>query len=129
MKNSVGQKIKKLRELRNYTQTYMAIELDITQQGYSKIEKEGRLTVDQLDKIAAILKVESAYILNFNENQLLRDSNARLSNEPGMKQSNSHTNNDPQFYNEMIMLLRKEVDCLYALAFPQHTVQPLLTKH
>ena len=63
MKNTVGLKIKKLRELRNYTQTYMAIELDITQQGYSKIEKEGRLTVDQLDKIAKILQVESAYIL------------------------------------------------------------------
>jgi transcriptional regulator with XRE-family HTH domain len=78
MKNSVGKKIKKLRELRNYTQSYMAIELDITQQGYSKIEKEGRLTVDQLDRIASILNVDSAYILNFDEEQLLKDVNSLL---------------------------------------------------
>jgi transcriptional regulator with XRE-family HTH domain len=118
MKNTVGLKIKKLRELRNYTQTYMAIELDITQQGYSKIEKEGRLTVDQLDKIAKILQVESAYILNFNEEQLLRDSNNNAGSALGNHAQNNQNTTDPKFYAEMIMLLRKEVDCLYALAFP-----------
>lgn len=120
MKNNVGQKIKKLRELRNYTQSYMAIELDMTQQGYSKIEKEGRLTVDQLDKIAAILKVESAYILNFNEEHLLKDSNPQAAQTLGNRSLTNLNNGDPKFYAEMIMLLRKEVDCLYALAFPNH---------
>jgi len=128
MKNTVGQKIKKLRELRNYTQTYMAIELDITQQGYSKIEKEGRLTVDQLDKIAAILKVESAYILNFNEEYLLRDSNHSAANAPGNMGQEMKSNTDPKFYAEMIMLLRKEVDCLYALAFPNNQERNLMLK-
>lgn len=128
MKNNVGQKIKKLRELRNYTQTYMAIELDITQQGYSKIEKEGRLTVDQLDKIAAILKVESAYILSFNEDQLLRDSNQSAFASPVNMSQVNKTNTDTKFYAEMIMLLRKEVDCLYALAFPTNKEQALLIK-
>jgi transcriptional regulator with XRE-family HTH domain len=128
MKNNVGQKIKKLRELRNYTQTYMAIELDITQQGYSKIEKEGRLTVDQLDKIAAILKVESAYILSFNEDQLLRDSNQSVFASPVNMSQVNKTNTDTKFYAEMIMLLRKEVDCLYALAFPTNKEQALLIK-
>jgi transcriptional regulator with XRE-family HTH domain len=128
MKNNVGQKIKKLRELRNYTQTYMAIELDITQQGYSKIEKEGRLTVDQLDKIAAILKVESAYILSFNEDQLLRDSNQSVFASPVNISQVNKTNIDTKFYAEMIMLLRKEVDCLYALAFPTNKEQALLIK-
>ena len=127
MKNSVGQKIKKLRELRNYTQTYMAIELDMTQQGYSKSEKEGKLSVDQLDKIAAILKLESAYILSFNEENLLRDSNS-LTNTMVHKQYSTKENTDPKFYSEMIMLLRKEVDCLYALAFPNTIEQGLVSK-
>ena len=128
MKNTVGLKIKKLRELRNYTQTYMAIELDITQQGYSKIEKEGRLTVDQLDKIAKILQVESAYILNFNEEQLLRDSNNNAGGAIGNHPQNNNTTTDPKFYAEMIMLLRKEVDCLYALAFPSSKEHVLIMK-
>lgn len=128
MKNSVGQKIKKLRELRNYTQTYMAIELDITQQGYSKIEKEGRLTVHQLDKIARILKVDSAYILSFNEDTLLRDSNALVTNAMGLNSTSSKETSDPKFYEEMIVLLRKEVDCLYALAFPQSREHSLIAK-
>lgn len=120
MKNNIGQKIKKLRELRNFTQTYMAIELDMTQQGYSKIEKDGKLTVHQLEKIAHILNVESAYILNFNEAHLLRDMPV---NNPPITANNafeSQAKNNPQFYTEMIMLLRKEVDCLYALAFPHN---------
>jgi transcriptional regulator with XRE-family HTH domain len=128
MKNTVGLKIKKLRELRNYTQTYMAIELDITQQGYSKIEKEGRLTVDQLDKIAKILQVESAYILNFNEEQLLRDSNNNAGSALGNHAQNNQNTTDPKFYAEMIMLLRKEVDCLYALAFPAIKEHALIMK-
>lgn len=118
MKNNVGQKIKKLRELRNYTQAYMAIELDMTQQGYSKIEKEGRLSVAQLDQIADILKVDSAYILNFNEEQLIKQN---YDNPVGLLSSTIERNmphNDSKFYAEMIMLLRKEVDCLYAIAFP-----------
>jgi transcriptional regulator with XRE-family HTH domain len=128
MKNSVGQKIKKLRELRNYTQSYMAIELDITQQGYSKIEKEGRLTVDQLDKIASILDVDSAYILNFNEEQLLKDSHKSLQNAASGASLEIGKSTDPRFYSEMILLLRKEVDCLYALAFPESRQQMLAVK-
>ena len=128
MKNTVGQKIKKLRELRNYTQSFMAIELDITQQGYSKIEKEGRLTVDQLDKIAKVLSVESAYILNFNEEQLLRNVNHSAENGFNHVTQNNQTHTDPKFYAEMIMLLRKEVDCLYALAFPNSKEQVFMMK-
>jgi transcriptional regulator with XRE-family HTH domain len=128
MKNTVGQKIKKLRELRNYTQTYMAIELDITQQGYSKIEKEGRLTVDQLDKIAKILEVDSAYILNFNEAELLRDAKQSAVSPVANTVQNNASLNDSKFYAEMIMLLRKEVDCLYALAFPANKEHALMMK-
>lgn len=123
MKNVVGKKIKKLRELRNYTQSYMAAELDITQQGYSKIEKEGRLTVDHLFKISTILDVDMSYILNFDENNILKDAHAdsnRISNvKPTLaKAAVSIGAQDTHFYESMIVLLRKEIDCLYAIAFP-----------
>jgi transcriptional regulator with XRE-family HTH domain len=37
---SIGAKIKNLRELRNYTQAYMADQLNMSVNGYSKIERE-----------------------------------------------------------------------------------------
>lgn len=36
----VGQKIKKIRELRNYTQEYMAEQLGMSQTGYGNIERD-----------------------------------------------------------------------------------------
>lgn len=37
---SVGKKIKQFRELRDYTQSYMADRLDISTSGYGKIERD-----------------------------------------------------------------------------------------
>ncbi len=39
MNASIKNKIKSIRELKNYTQEYMADQLGVTQAGYSKIEK------------------------------------------------------------------------------------------
>jgi transcriptional regulator with XRE-family HTH domain len=69
---NVGQKIKKLRELRNYTQEYMALNLNITQTAYCKIEKEeSKLTIIRLNEIAQVLDVEPLQILTFDERLFL----------------------------------------------------------
>ena len=63
-------KIKEFRELRNYTQEYMAENLNITQRSYSSIENgKTQLTVDRLFEIAKILNVTvitTSYNNNFN---------------------------------------------------------------
>ena len=52
------ERIKKFREFRNYTQEYMAENLNITQRAYSSIENgKTQLTVDRLFEIAKILNV------------------------------------------------------------------------
>ena len=59
------EKLKKFRELRNYTQEYMAENLDITQRAYSSIENgKTQLTVDRLFEIAKILNVTVIEILD-----------------------------------------------------------------
>ncbi len=69
----VGQKIKKIRELRNYTQNYMAQQLEISSAGYSKIETDTvKLTLDRLEKIAEILEVKTGYLLDFVEKTILQ---------------------------------------------------------
>jgi transcriptional regulator with XRE-family HTH domain len=54
---NIAERIKGAREKRNYSQTYLAQELGISQKAYSKIETgETKLTVDNLFKIASILE-------------------------------------------------------------------------
>lgn len=51
-------KIKKARELRNYTQEYMAQQLGMTQQNYSKLEKgEISLSIERLEEVCKILDI------------------------------------------------------------------------
>lgn len=67
----VGQKIKKLRELKNYTQEYMANQLDMTQSSYSKIETgETDISYSKLEKIAQALQIRPEDIITFNEHMV-----------------------------------------------------------
>ena len=78
---NIGMKIRKLRELRNYTQEYMALNLNITQTAYCKIEKEeSRLTISRLKEIYAVLEVELLQILTFDERLFI--PNISLSKQP-----------------------------------------------
>lgn len=56
--NIIGKKIRTLRELKGYSQEYVAGKLDIAQNTYSKIEtSQTKLNTDVLEKIADILEV------------------------------------------------------------------------
>lgn len=64
----IGNKIKKLRELRNYTQEYMAEQLEMSPTGYGKIERdEVDLVYSRLVQIAKILGVKVEDIISFDE--------------------------------------------------------------
>lgn len=61
----LGRKIKKLRELKNYTQEYMANQLNISQNSYSRIESENvKVTAERLKAIAQLLEVPSEYLIS-----------------------------------------------------------------
>lgn len=65
---SIGNKIKKLRELRNYTQEHMAEQLGMSPTGYGKIERdEVDLTYSRLEQIAKLLGVKVEDIISFDE--------------------------------------------------------------
>jgi transcriptional regulator with XRE-family HTH domain len=73
----VGNKIKKIRELKNYTQEYMANELSMSISNYSKIERdEISITLDRLDEIATILKMKFQDILAFDEKNVFNFINS-----------------------------------------------------
>jgi len=63
--NDIARNIKQLRELKDFTQEYMAKELDISQPAYVKIEQGSTvLKVDRLQQIADILEVDLSALLN-----------------------------------------------------------------
>jgi transcriptional regulator with XRE-family HTH domain len=72
---NAGLRIKKIREYRNFTQQYMADNLEISQNAYSKIENETtKMTTNRLEQIAKILDVPFETIIN-DEHQIFNLSN------------------------------------------------------
>jgi transcriptional regulator with XRE-family HTH domain len=72
--NIIGRKIRTLRDLKGYSQEYIAGKLEIAQNTYSKLEADtSKLNIEMLEKIASILEVtvndlisEEPMVLNFN---------------------------------------------------------------
>jgi len=68
----LGENINKLRELKNYTQQYLADELGISLSGYGKIERDQtEITMARLLEIAKILEIDLFSLIHFNGNEIL----------------------------------------------------------
>ncbi|MWB93072.1 helix-turn-helix domain-containing protein [Flavobacterium sp. GA093] len=68
----IGDKIKSIRKLKNYTQEYIAEQLGITQAGYSKIEKgKTRMSLEKLQQLSLILELPIEKIINFESQYYL----------------------------------------------------------
>jgi transcriptional regulator with XRE-family HTH domain len=67
-------KLKQLRELKNYTQEYMATQLGLSTRAYSKIEAgETQLTINRLNEISRVLGIEPMEILGFDHNNIFNN--------------------------------------------------------
>ncbi len=65
----IGTKIKKVRELKNFTQEYVAEQVGMTTSGYSRIERgEVRVSIERLEQIARALDVQTNDLTNFDQN-------------------------------------------------------------
>lgn len=63
----IGFKIKKLKELKNYTQAYMADRLNMGVSGYNKIENDKtEITLSKILSIAEVLETDLETILNLD---------------------------------------------------------------
>ena len=61
---NIGNNIKQIRELKNFTQEYVASEIDVSQATYARIES-GTITpkIDRLQRIAEVLEVDLSTLL------------------------------------------------------------------
>ncbi|MEP6805618.1 helix-turn-helix transcriptional regulator [Flavobacterium sp. FlaQc-47] len=109
MTSSIKNKIKSIRELKNYTQEYMADQLGVTQAGYSKIEKgKTILSYIKLVEIARILEVSVEDVISFDSQRYFNSFNKVRGNNNGSIQINSdNTATLKALYEDKIKLLEK----------------------
>ncbi|QSW88628.1 MULTISPECIES: helix-turn-helix transcriptional regulator [Flavobacterium] len=110
MATSIKNKIKSIRELKNYTQEYMADQLGVTQAGYSKIEKgKTILSYVKLVEIAKILEVSVEDIISFDSQRYFNSFNTVKGNSNSGNISINSDNSEAlkSLYEDKIKLLEK----------------------
>lgn len=107
MSGEINENIKSIRELKNYTQQYMAFRLGITQAGYSKMERNGsRISFEKLEEIAVIFEMELGSIINFGSSFNFKSTPQNMQNTAAGKEGSSIDN----LYRDKIVLLEKLLD-------------------
>jgi transcriptional regulator with XRE-family HTH domain len=103
----IGNKIKKLRELKNLTQDHMAKSIGITQSAYSRIELgETEITYSKLEKISEELGMKPEEIISFNESMVFNVMNNQTGN--GLVINNQVTDENKSLYDKLIQQLQEE---------------------
>lgn len=71
---NIGPKIRKIREIKGYSQEYIASKMSITQNSYSKLERgETNLSIDRLMEICSVLEIELSTLMNFDEKMVFNN--------------------------------------------------------
>ncbi|QSB29190.1 helix-turn-helix domain-containing protein [Flavobacterium sp. CLA17] len=105
----IGEKIKNIRELKNYTQEYIAFQLGITQSGYSKIEKgKTSLSLEKLEQLALILEVPLENIINFERNRYFNQN--KCNDEQWSTDVRSKFELIKRLHDDKIVLLEKLIE-------------------
>lgn len=112
MKVNVGSNIKKLRELKGLTQENMAEELEMSTNGYGKIERgESEITVNKLEKISEILGMSINDVLSFDERSVFNNF-GEVKGDLNQIGVNQFPKELKQLYEDKIKLLEEKVICL-----------------
>ena len=70
----IGDKIRTIRELRGYSQSYTADMLDMSQRQFSRIENDqAEVTLSKLGEIVSVLEVSVSELLGFDEKNIFQN--------------------------------------------------------
>lgn len=109
---NVGKSIQTIRELNNFSQTFVAQQLGISQKTYSTLEKsENDISVSTLLKLSKLYNVSLNKILELNAEVILNSSN----NHVGTVYFNNHGtyhNDDVTMFKEIIQSQMKQIEVL-----------------
>ncbi|MEX0813080.1 MAG: helix-turn-helix transcriptional regulator [Chitinophagales bacterium] len=74
MEKQLGKKVRQIRELKGYSQEYMASKLGISQRAYSKLERdEIKLNWDKITEISQIFEIDPLDLVSFDDNLIFHN--------------------------------------------------------
>ena len=107
----IGHKIKRIREMKGFSQSDMAEKLHISQRAYSDLENDKtKIDLERLDALAEAFEVKPIDILNFDEAKIFNNVFNDTSN--GYFADNIHTGNfenERQSYKQQILHMEEEI--------------------
>lgn len=105
--NTIGSRIRKLREEKGFKQEFMAYELEVSQSNYGRLEKDdSRLTVPKIQKISEILNVSISVLFGEKATNIVYENNGNAQNGTIIYNEINHINS----LKEEIVFLRSIID-------------------
>ena len=121
----IGEKIRKIRILKGYSQEFVSEKLNIKQPEYSKIENDkSKITLNIIEKLSHLFEINVIEIINFNDEKAFKTNYNEKSNDlfniekilidSFDNERNSYLN-QIKHLEEEILYLRKKIDekCLH----------------
>jgi len=108
----IGEKIRKIRTIKGYSQEYMSDIMKISQTAYSDIENnKTKINLERINELAKIFEIDTNDLISFDENQIF--NNIFNENSNGYfnvkKVINEVFENERIVYLEQIKTLKDEV--------------------
>lgn len=114
MNDLISKNIRKFRELKGYSQEYMAHKLDITQSSYAKLENNStKINVEKLFAIAKILETDAGDILELNKQTIFNQNNTGTANAFANVENLYHDNKET--YEKLIQSKDEQIALLKSL--------------
>ncbi len=110
--SKIGKNIKKFRELKNYTQEYMASQLEMTQGGYGKIERgDTDISLSKIESISKVLEISLFDIIGFDEKKLIYGcfTNNQNANQADVIIGNDNFERERKLYEAQITELKNSL--------------------
>lgn len=99
----LGENIRKIRELKGFSQQYLGDELNISQKQVSRIETgKTSATFNSINKVCEILDIELKTLLNFNDKFILNNNNHNQNGGEFIAYNNTDIEKIEKLYERML---------------------------
>ena len=103
----LGSKVKNIRELKNFTQEYVAEKLSMSQSNYSRIESNDvDIPFSKLQQIADVLEIKIQDLIEFDAKYFFNTVNSQTIHGDVVHNASE---NERKLYEQQIQVLKEEV--------------------